>query len=174
MGKRSDFERIERDFYETPLEAFLPLVPHLTQSDDDFIAPCVGGGLLVKHMNDAGFRCHYASDIEPGLAWAERQDALTYDFPRHHTFVENPPWDRKILHPLIERLSDRGKTWLLFDADWIHTRQSTPYLPRLRKIVSIGRVKWIPDSKMTGKDNCAWYCFTKPSGEPTQFYGRTA
>jgi hypothetical protein len=64
-------------------------------------------------------------------------------------------------------------TWLLFDADWMHTRQSAPFMPRLRKIVSVGRVKWIPDSKMTGKDNCAWYLFDKPSDEPAVFFGRT-
>ena len=29
MGKRSDYERKERDFYPTPMEAFLPLLPHL-------------------------------------------------------------------------------------------------------------------------------------------------
>jgi hypothetical protein len=29
MGKRSNFERIERDFYKTPAEAVRPLLPHL-------------------------------------------------------------------------------------------------------------------------------------------------
>ena len=29
MGKRSNFERIERDFYPTPEEALIPLLPHL-------------------------------------------------------------------------------------------------------------------------------------------------
>ena len=29
MGKRSDFERIPRDFYPTPYKAVLPLLPHL-------------------------------------------------------------------------------------------------------------------------------------------------
>jgi len=41
----------------------------------------------------------------------------------------------------------------------------------------VGRVKWIPDSKMTGKDNCAWYLFDNTfegKGGCTQFYGRAA
>jgi hypothetical protein len=40
--------------------------------------------------------------------------------------ITNPPWDRKILHRLIERFSAVGPTWLLFDADWMHTKQSAP------------------------------------------------
>lgn len=40
------------------------------------------------------------------------------------------------------------------------------------KVVSVGRVKWIEDSKMTGKDNCAWYLFDENHVGPTQFYGR--
>ena len=58
----------------------------------------------------------------------------------------------------------------------MHTKQSRDYLQFCRKIVSVGRVKWIPDSKHTGKDNCAWYLFdTLRSGETkieTVFYGR--
>jgi hypothetical protein len=82
---------------------------------------------------------------------------------------------REILHPLIADLSAERPTWLLFDADWMHTRQSTPFMPYLRKIVSVGRVKWIPDSKMTGKDNCCWYLFDQTSDDaPAQFIGRAA
>jgi hypothetical protein len=40
-------------------------------------------------------------------------------------FITNPPWDRKVLHPLIEHLSSIAPTWLLFDADWMHTKQSS-------------------------------------------------
>ena len=42
----------------------------------------------------------------------------------------------------------------------------------LVKIVSVGRVKWIPDSKMTGKDNCCWYLFDSTNKAVTEFYGR--
>jgi len=40
-------------------------------------------------------------------------------------------------------------------------------------IVSVGRVKWIPDSKHTGKDNVCWYLFTKyMQTKQTEFIGR--
>jgi hypothetical protein len=38
--------------------------------------------------------------------------------------------------------------------------------------VAIGRVKWIEDSKFTGKDNACWYLFDKNEMSGTQFYGR--
>ncbi len=172
MGKRSNFERVERDFYPTPYEAVLPLIPHLTVDDVVYFEPCAGDGALVRHLERYGYR-GAAWDIEPRAPSVRPADALLYNWAKGYTFITNPPWRRDILHPLIERLSDRGKTWLLFDADWLHTKQSIPFLPRLRKVVSVGRVKWIADSKGTGKDNCCWYCFTAPSSEPTLFYGRT-
>ena len=86
--------------------------------------------------------------------------------------ITNPPWDRKILHALIEKIVDEKRAaWLLFDADWCHTKQSTQYMPYVGKIVSIGRVKWIEGSKHTGKENCAWYYIDHEITETT-FYGR--
>ena len=173
MGKRSDFERIERDFYPTPAEAVPPLLSHLTPGTR-FIEPCAGDGALIGHLTAAGHVCTFASDIEPRAASIRKIDALTLT-GGSDCFITNPPWDRKVLHPLIVHLSDQAPTWLLFDADWIHTRQAVPFLPRLRRIVSVGRVKWIPDSKMTGKDNCAWHLFDRPSSnDAAMFYGRAA
>lgn len=176
MGKRSDFERVERDFYPTPRTAVLPLIPHLERGA--FIAePCAGDGALVRHLNSFGWRVAYAFDINPQHDGIEQADALTHsiDLTVCDAVVTNPPWDRRILHPMIENFSDQTQTWLLFDADWLHTKQSVPFLPRLRKVVSVGRVKWIPDSKMTGKDNCCWYLFDKPrDNNVIEFHGRTA
>ena len=89
-------------------------------------------------------------------------------------FITNPPWDRKVLHPLIVHLAMQAPTWLLFDADWIHTRQASPFMPSLVKMVSVGRVKWIADSPFTGKDNCAWHLFNVRNVAPAQLYGRAA
>jgi hypothetical protein len=172
MGKRSNFARIERDFYPTPREAAVPLVPHLA-GECEYIEPCAGDGSLIGWLNiSTDLFCTYASDIEPMGEAIETRDALAGGWGPY-LYITNPPWDRKILHPLIERLTENGgRAWLLFDADWVHTRQAIPYMPRLRKIVSVGRVKWIPDSKMTGKDNVCWHYFTAPSDESTIFYAR--
>jgi len=174
MGKRSSFKRIPRDFYRTPPEAVAPLLPHLPDGVR-FIEPCAGDGALIDTLMEAGHVCIGAWDIDPRGENILEGDSTQKQWWRPDFFITNPPWDRKILHPLIVNLSDQAPTWLLFDADWIHTRQSAPFMDRLRAIVSVGRVKWIPDSTMTGKDNCCWYLFGAPDPlESSVFYGRMA
>lgn len=172
MGKRSSFERVERDFYPTPESAVLPLLPHIG-TRPRFIEPCAGDGQLIDILESHGAVCLASGDIEPQRADIGRCDATATNFDSAgDVFITNPPWDRKILHPIIENLSAQAPTWLLFDADWMHTKQSVPYMKWCERIVSVGRVKWIPDSKMTGKDNCAWYLFDRNHAGPPEFYGR--
>jgi hypothetical protein len=110
--------------------------------------------------------------------YSNRTDARIWNYDIHISpaiFVTNCPWSREILHPIIVNLSNQATTWLLLDAGWMHTVQAIPYLPRLRTIVSVGRVKWIPDSPYTGKDDCCWYCFSTPNEfAGIRFFGRTA
>ena len=85
--------------------------------------------------------------------------------------ITNPPWDRKLLHPMIEHFVSLKTTWLLFDADWMHTKQSRPFMSRCRKIISVGRVSWLGNG-VSGFDNCAWYEFDKHNTASTTFVGR--
>jgi hypothetical protein len=167
VGKRSNFERKPRDFYPTPYEAVIPLLPWLPPHSR-FDEPCAGDGDLIAHLERNGHTCAAASDIE-GTEYAH--DARTVEKCQGDFFITNPPWSRDMLHPIIENLRVQAPTWLLFDADWMHTKQAAPYLEYCHMIVSVGRVKWIPDSKMTGKDNCAWYLFDNTIS-PTEFVGR--
>ena len=73
---------------------------------------------------------------------------------------------------MIEILTNNADTWLLFDADWMHTIQAAPFWTLCKKIVSVGRVQWIEDSKTSGMDNAAWYLFSKNGPPGTQFYFR--
>ena len=171
MGKRSNFERVERDYYPTPYEAVVPLLKHLMPKTV-FVEPCAGDGRLVDHLERHGHRCIQASDIDPRRRDVDRMDAFNCDVENGSVVITNPPWDRRILHPLINHFSAQAPTWLLFDADWMHTKQAAPYMDRLEASVSVGRVKWIEGSKMTGKDNCCWYLFTDVPNNYTQFYGR--
>ena len=174
MGKRSDFERKPRDFYPTPIEAVYPLLPHLPDRFS-FAEPCAGNGALVEHLETKGV-CMWASDIEPQAEGIHKRsyDELSFDELIDSEYViTNPPWDRTILHPMIEFFAPKKKTWLLFDADWMHTKQSRQYMPWCRKIVSVGRVKWF--GNMTGKDNCAWYLFQEVfawHANPPEFIAR--
>ena len=170
MGKRSDFERKPRDFYPTPKEAVIPLLPHLPEKGL-FAEPCAGDGRLIEHIEElTSLSGYWMTDIEPHADFIGNGDALTDKIVGCDICITNPPWDRKILHPLIDNLSNQLPTWLLFDADWMHTKQSVPYIKMCSKIVSVGRIKWF--GNMTGKDNCAWYLFDWEVNN-TIFYGRT-
>ena len=207
MGKRSDFKRRAQDFYQTPRAAVEPLLPHLPERFT-YVEPCAGAGALIQALSSFEGVSHdgrfcplleYGSDIAiPDQLWASEvenissskayvpfqhfrvQDALDIKEvePRVDFFVTNPPWSRPTLHALIMHLSAIRPTFLLFDADWAHTKQAAPYLAHCRKIVSAGRIKWIPGSAYTGKDNCAWHLFDQSNGtetrKPTEFWGRTA
>lgn len=171
MGKRSDFERIPRDLYHTPREAVLPLIPYLP-SEFTFCEPCAGAGVLIDHIEAlTDGRCILACDIVPMRADIEQADALRLRADMGaDLIITNSPWRRDLMHPMIEHFSDIAPTWMLFDADWMHTKQARAFRRRLRGIVSVGRVKWMPGTTMTGKDNAAWFGFTKPSDEPTKFF----
>lgn len=161
MGKRSNFKRVERDFYPTPKEAVIPLIRHLPVQVT-FAEPCVGNWDLAYHLFDYRHVVFYGGDIQEGFDALKLTDK---DIRGCDYIITNPPWTRSILHPMIEHFRNLRPTWLLIDANWMFTKQAKPYLKYCKKIVNIGRVKWIPDSKHTGKDDCCWYLFDKEEVE---------
>lgn len=165
MGKRSDFVRRPMDSYATPFKAVLPLMSHL-RGIETFAAPCAGAGDLVRHLEALGLRCVHQSDIQDGVNALDLNVVGGAD-----AIIENPPWTREILHPMIRHFQRIAPTWLLFDAGWSHTKQSAPFLPQCSHIVSVGRVKWVADSKYTGKDDAAWYRFHAQHHEGPRFIG---
>ena len=171
MGKRSEFEHRKNDFYPTPMDAVKPLIPFLPKEHFKFYEPCAGDGRLVNYLQSLspGISVGH-TDINPQCDWVGKKDAFDVVVPFKTDFIiTNPPWSRWLLHPMIMHFSKQAPTWFLFDADWIHTKQAVPYLTKLKKVVSIGRVKWIENSKHTGKDNSCWYLFDDSEGD-TIFY----
>lgn len=178
MAKRSDFKRVERDYYRTidvrAVQALKPFIePGITFSE-----PCAGDGLLsdqlIEHM---GLVCVSEYDIEPqNHLRISELDALTIE-EKHvigaDLIITNPPWDRKLLHPLIERFSNLRPTWLLFDSNWANTVQSGKLIETYcTDIVAIGRLKWIEGTTMSGKDDCSWFKFDVNKNSTTKFHGR--
>ena len=173
MGKRSNFDRVPRDYYPTPLEAVLPLLKHLLNTFFS-LNPAQETADLSRTLKHTPRPAPYLmTDIEPRIEYVGECDVFDLEIQGCDMAITNPPWNRNILHPLIVHLSNQVPTWLLFDADWIHTKQSADFGSRLTKIVSVGRVKWIEDSKHKGKDNACWYLFDKPDPERVcQFFGQ--
>lgn len=173
MGKRSDFDRIDRDCYDTQdIKAILPLLPFIS---GDFVEPCAGNGTLVKHLEHFGMRCVSKTDIVPRHPDIAQVDAMSIR-RCSAKIITNPPWQRQLkgddgkllppdqqpLHMMIKHFVNIAPSaWLLFDADWAHTVQAVPYLKYCSRIVSVGRVKWFEGTSDSGKENCAWYLFQK-------------
>src|SRR5262249_6637221 len=121
MGKRSNFPRNERDFYRTPAAAVPPLIPHL-RGVRTFAEPCCGGGALVQHLEFFGLRCVYRGDIATG------QDALELDsYGAIDAIITNTPYERKLMHALIDHFQRIAQPWLLLELDWTATKQAAPF-----------------------------------------------
>ena len=181
MGKRSSgFIRRERDYYPTPIKAVEPLVRHIEHLST-YAEPMAGNGALVQALDQlTDLKCTWMSDIDPKSEDIYEADCFNLTLSDYgigtDLIITNPMWDRRELHRTIEYLSAIRPTWLLFDADWIHTLQSRPYLKYLQKVQSVGRIKWIEDTTMTGKTDCCWYLFSrkdKPEYDRFKMYGRT-
>ena len=163
MTKRADgkFEKIPNDLYRTWDErAARRLFPHLAPRTQ-FIEPCAGAGDLIDLLRVGGHRCVGAYDLAPLRADIKPGDAtrMRWKTPGRTIFITNPPWTRPALHAIITHLCRQAPVWMLFDADWLFTDQSAPFLRYLRKVVAVGRLRWIPGTTMDGFDNCAWYLF---------------
>jgi hypothetical protein len=167
MGKRSDFTRRKADAYHTiDFRAAKALQPFI-EDIDVYAEPCVGNFDLVKQLAKIGKRVDYVGDIEMGL---DAFDVRKWGGAR--AIITNPPWTRKLLHPLIMHFMHQLPTWLLFDSDWAYNKSSAPYLPYCSDIVAVGRLRWIEGTTQTGKDNVSWYRFWHNHYGPTRFHGR--
>lgn len=158
MSKRGEkFERKENEAYYTPPKALVPLLPVLrAHGVRTFVEPCCGDGQMVMGLQAAGLICLYSGDIVDG------QDALLLD---HDTvrgadaIITNPPYERRVMHPIIDHLRKLKPSWFLLEADWLCTYQSTPLMQHCSDVIPIGRVRWIPGTTSDGFDNYVWCRF---------------
>lgn len=156
MGKRSNFERIPKDAYMTiDPRATKPLLEFLG-NEVSYYEPCVGNGDLINLLKP--HVCVGYSDVEKNATyWKYETNAKC--------FITNPPWSRKLLHPIIDNLRNQLPTWLLFDAAWMFTAQSAFYMKYCKVVIPVGRLRWIPGTSWDGKDDCAWYLFDKQESQ---------
>lgn len=178
MGKRSDFERNPRDYYQTPPEALLPVLPYLPRTNKVYCEPCAGDGALISALSEHDFICAQSFDIDPQSEDIQKGDALkTFDMLGDF-LITNPPWEKRphkgeVFNKLLYHwlCTFDGDIWLLFDADWQHTVQAQMFKKRCEMIVSVGRISWMQNGDQ-GKDNCAWYKFNHAYSGETAFKWR--
>lgn len=176
MTKRAlgKYPRVDRDYYATPEEPILKLLPELAGTDS-FAEPMCGDGAIVRVLEARGWDAVFLCDLEPQgdmIEIAETADVL--DTQAHHyddadVIVSNPPWPlppNKLVGEragtptvqIIEHLMAIKPTWLLLSADFMHNRYFEALAPFCTKVVAVGRVSWMGNAKK-GFDNAAWYRF---------------
>lgn len=178
MGKRSDYERHERDYYSTPLKAALPLYPFLRGLS--FCEPCAGGNHLVRALRPVA-RCVSRYDLEPqarGIVQLDFRELSEKHICNADVIVTNPPWRENILREMIGHFTLLRPTWLLLSSSLVNNeRFCQNSLVYVSDIVPVGRVSWMQNS-VTGFDDASWYRFDRKwaqqyyKGWPRQFYGR--
>lgn len=163
MGRRSDFDKLEKDKYHTiDVRAYAPMIG-VFSNIETFIEPCAGGGNMVRDLADIGPECIYACDIEPeadGIHEHSYEDVPEKYLQQAEYIITNPPWTRAAMHPFIEWCIASGKpAWLLIDTGWASSKQARPMLAYCSDIVPTPRLNWIPGSKHSSKDDTSWYRF---------------
>ena len=188
MTKRAagKFKVALNERYITPEAAVLPLIPHLHRTKvRTFVEPCCAERQLIKILEKHGFDCRMCGDIAgisgsppDSAGWmmpaVEPMDARKWkraDFRNADACITNTPWTHELQVEIMMHQSQFVPSWFLVKSDWIFTKQSGTIMnARCTDIVPIGRVKWFPDSKSVGFDNCAWVRMTRHKYGATEFW----
>ena len=172
MTKRdfAKYERHARDFYATPEEPILKLIPHL--EDIPFAEPMCGDGAIVRVLESKGYKARFLADLEPQgemIGRACKKDVLdttANDYVECSEVISNPPWPhpRQGGNPTVEIINhliniQNGPVWFLLSADFMHNKYFNELAPYCRQAVSVGRVSWMNNGK-SGYDNAVWYKFS--------------
>ena len=175
MSKRSNFEKIPKDFYRTTdPSAVVPLLPFIR--DLTYAEPFYGDGDLEYLLSSIGAAsCNWRSDIRETVKGSKvmpATDLTEEDLGHVDCIISNPPFTKGILLPCIDHLISLKPTWLLLPADYMHNRYFGSYMSICDKVVSVGRVKWFKDSKSCSTDNFVWFHWKDNRPSETTFYGR--
>jgi hypothetical protein len=175
LSKRSNFDKIPRDFYPTFDTNATPPSFIREIRGKRYAEPCCGQGDLVELLYDAAI-CKWESDIEDrGLGFLFDAMCLTKnELWKCDLIITNPPYTRKVILPMIDHFISLKPTWLLLPADWMHNKYFGPYMDKCSKVISVGRLKWFKDSLHSSTDNYCWYYWKHKASSDTDtvFIGR--
>lgn len=145
MSKRSDFPKVDKDWYPTRDPA--AIVPKFVEfiRGKAYAEPCYGNGDLEDLLMDVA-TCKWRSDVRSTVGCSKVMDGLeitTEDLKDCDCFCTNPPFSQKVLRPLLDHwLTFDKDIWLLLPADYMHNIWFGPYMKVCSKVVSIGRLVW--------------------------------
>lgn len=178
MSKRSNFDKVPKDFYATVDPKAIP--PKLVDfiRGKSYAEPCYGEGDLEDLLMDVA-TCKWRSDIRETVGSSKVMDALEVtkdDLKDCDLIATNPPFSKDVLLPLIDHFVSLKPTWLLLPADYMHNLYFGPYMDKCSKVVSVGRICWFPKEgkRVASTENFAWYFWKQgaTTDTGTVFYGR--
>jgi len=162
--RRSGFDRVEGEKYDTPAWVTQLIVPYLKQFKVRAVwEPCAGNGKMVRALKKAGFE-----------TYGTTRDFLKQDrFPARsvNTICTNPPYGHggKLAEAIIEHAlhwPDADIVAMLLRVDFDSGSTRTRFFRDNRrwamKIVLLDRIEWFPSETGAGPStNHAWYIWSR-------------
>jgi len=184
MGKRSEFDKIDKDKYYTidprSIDRMGPWFDKVK-----YVEPCAGDGSLVRLMKQLypdshavlAFDQYPEGDLDHPCYVFNALDLKLEHIPHEvDCIITNPPFSWNKLKPLLDHLPGLLPTWFLLPADLMHNKRMGPYMKKCKSVVSVGRLYWFTDDDgnfSRGYDNYAWFLFTHTwFGKYARFYGQ--
>lgn len=184
--RNSNYDRKERDLYETPEWVTEALLPHIPLASGARVWECAAGRGKIGRVLLRKFSV-VMTDIEPNEAWGvERRDFLDstlaqcLGFPKG--IISNPPYEHaaEFCRTAVEHMRHvDGIVAMLFKTDFDHAKTRADLFAKCpaftKKLVLTRRIVWFePERGAKGKspsENHAWFIWDwKHHGAPTIAY----
>lgn len=114
-------------------------------------------------------------DVEPDddLGYEiEQKDAQIAKFNDCDYIITNPPFSQEyknicfnILKNSINSKNVKKGVWFLLPFNWCCNNDFQWAMKKCKRVVPIGRIKWIKGSKHSESKDCAWFYFTKTNSK---------
>lgn len=159
MAKRSDFDRVPRDAYDTPQAAVDVLLSHIDRTVP-WIEPAAGANALANALAQSGIRISHRRDIAPRAPGIIAGDgAILPPEVDGHGVVTNPPFRRCEFRRLLHAWLDQERTcWILQPSGFMHTQwfARERFHAHMAEVVSLPRLQWIPGSEFKETTDHVW------------------
>jgi len=155
VGKRSSFVKADRDFYRTIDPNAIPYTFVDLIRGKSYADTCYGNGDLEDRLMDVA-TCKWRSDIRETVGSSLVVDALQVtkeDLEDVDCLIQNPPFTRKVLDPLLDHWLTLGKpVWLLLPADYMHNVSFGKYMRQCKEVISVGRLYFFTNLLVEDKE----------------------
>lgn len=163
-------ERRENDFYPTPPEPTVALLPHLKDWPRRAWEPACGDGGIAKPLERGGFDVVGTDLVDRGYGTGG-VDFMQTTALLAPSIVTNPPFG-KLAHPFIEHALDLGvgHMAMLLNLNFWSAAKRTKLWNR-RRPSHIVALNWRPDFTGAGSPyfNCSWTLWAPVSAEFTRY-----